>query len=540
MVNTVVNAGLGMVFWAIAGRLFSPADLGIAAALISAMVLLSTVSQLNLGSGMARLLPQVTERRWRPVAGAYALTGIVGVIVTLAFVGLAPLLSEGFAFLTGNLPLTAALVGAVVLWNVFALQDAVLTSARWSAVVPVENAIFGLLKIGLLFWLVNTGLREGVFYAWLIGMAALLIPVNGLIFGRALRSPQPAVTSRDDSLSLADRGKVVRYLAGDYGAALLSQGSKNLLPLLVVAVLGREANAFFYVAFLVASGLGTLADALSTSLLAEASQAGAELGPLARRSAARFCKFVLPAGVALAAAAPLVLFPFGPEYVERGATLLRLLVAGVLIHGVIVLFFAMERIRGHVARIVWGEAVIFVLVAGGAVVGMRVDGLRGLGLAWLAAQTVMAAVVGPATLRRLFPRTGSQPSTKPDDPTGRTQPRASSRLDQITLVDAGAAAVSGGLLVFLATDAGGPIRILLALAFVTLVPGWALQRMIPMTEASSALGLAVALSLAVAVVVTLAALWASVWDPRLIGEVLAGLCLAALLWRLARPRALSP
>ena len=56
---------------------------------------------------------------------------------------------------------------------------------------------------------------------------------------------------------------MARYSTGQTLAALLSWVPDLLVPLLVVSILGREANAYFYVAFLIAAAFGNVADAVS-------------------------------------------------------------------------------------------------------------------------------------------------------------------------------------------------------------------------------------------------------------------------------------
>lgn len=400
MANTVTTSALGVLFWAIASRRYSPQELGEDSALISAMILLSSVSQLNLSMGITRLLPQVQVRRWRPVIGAYALTAVVGAIVTGGFLLLAPRLSDGFAFIAEDSTLGLALLGAVVLWNIFGLQDAVLTSARWAAAIPVENGLFGLLKIAAVVWLAGGLIGHGVFFAWLLAMVLLLLPVNGLIFWRVL----PSAAGRGAPASptvvpLGERRLVTRYLATDYVAALLSQGSSALLPLLVLGVLGRADSAYFYVAFLIAGAIAALAQSLSISMVVEGAHDEATLVSLARRSAARYARFVAPAVACLILAAPLVLRPFGAAYVAHGSTLLRLLLAGTMAKAVVTLYLGIERVRGRVGRVLAVQAASFVLVSAGAILGMRWNGLTGLGLAWLLAQVIVAACVCPQLWR---------------------------------------------------------------------------------------------------------------------------------------------
>jgi len=351
--------------------------------------------------GIPRLLPQVQHRRWRPVLGAYAATALVGSVLTAGFVALVPRFVGGFAFLAHDAALGAALVVGVVLWNIFALQDAVLTSARWAAAIPVENGVFGLLKIALMVGLAGGLVDQGVFFAWLLAMALLLVPVNALIFARVL--PSTGGRAGPTVVPLGERAVVTRYLATDYLAALLSQGSTALLPLLVIGVLGRTANAYFYVAFLIVAAVGALAQSLSTSLVVEGAYGERDLVPLARRSARQYVTFIAPAVAVLTLAAPLALRPFGSAYVANGTTLLRLLLAGTVPQAVVTLYLGVERVRARVRRVLVAEALTLGLVSTGAVVGMRWHGLAGLGLSWLAAQLCVAALVAPRLWRVIRP-----------------------------------------------------------------------------------------------------------------------------------------
>ena len=54
--NTAVTSVLGMGFWVAAARLYSSAEVGRDTVLISVMIELSTVCQLNMGNGIVRFL----------------------------------------------------------------------------------------------------------------------------------------------------------------------------------------------------------------------------------------------------------------------------------------------------------------------------------------------------------------------------------------------------------------------------------------------------------------------------------------------------
>jgi O-antigen/teichoic acid export membrane protein len=396
MANTAVTSVLGMAFWAAASRRYPARQLGDDAALISAMMLLSVISQLNLAMGISRLLPQVHARRWRPIAAAYGVTAAVAVALTAGFVAVAPRVSDGFGALSDHPQLAVALIVAVVLWNVFALQDAVLTAARWAVALPIENGLFGVLKIGLMVVLVSHVAGHGIFIAWLVAMAVMLVPVNLLLFGRVLPAgARPDVPAPLTVLPLDDRSRITRYLAVDYVAALLSQGYTSVLPLLVVAVLGQADNAYFYIAFVIAGAVRAVSQSMSTSLVVEGAHQESELAALTRLSVRRYVRLAVPGTLLLVAGAGLLLRPFGPDYVSRGTTLLQLLLLATIPQAAVTLYLGVERVRARVRRVLAAEAATGLLVAVGATVGMRVSGLTGVGVGWLAAQTIVAVVVLP-------------------------------------------------------------------------------------------------------------------------------------------------
>jgi hypothetical protein len=430
-----------------------------------------------------------------------------------------------------------------VLWNIFALQDAVLTSARWAAAVPIENGLFGLLKIALMVWLAQRFTSHGVFAAWLLAMALLLPPVNGLIFGRVLPSSRGRqAQGLATVLPLGERRRITRYLAIDYVAALLSQGSTALLPLLVIGVLGRADNAYFYVAFLITAAVGALAQAMSTSLVVEGAHDEAELRPLARRSVLRYAKFVVPAVAVAIVAAPLVLLPFGAAYVTHGTPLLRLLLAGTLPQGLITLYLGVERVRARVNHVLGVEAATAVLVITGALVGMRWHGLVGLGLAWLVAQVTVAGLVAPrlwSAVREAASEQAHEPARAADSggavaQLGAGQERPAAFPSAVDLVDLGAALVTGALLLMAGLGMTGGPRLALALVFVTFVPGWTVLNHVRLAEGTSRIALSVALSLTLAAAATLSSLWLHLWHPRGLLDLMGAMCLFALVWHLAR------
>lgn len=103
-------------------------------------------------------------------------------------------------------------------------------------------------------------------------------------------------------------------------------------------------------------------------------------------------------------------------------------------------------------------------------------------------------------------------------------------------LDAAAIVVTVALMVLVAADVTGVLRLLLALAFVTFVPGWAVLDHVTLVAGGPArMAVAVALSLTIATLSSLALLWLHLWHPVVLLNVLGALSLLAVVAHLRRP-----
>jgi len=400
VLNTVVTSVLGMGFWVLAAHLYDRVELGRDSALVSAMFLLAAVSELNLGLALPRFLPQLGERSASTVLRSYVASAVAAVVVTGAVVLVVPHVSRSLAFLGQDAGVAASLVVAVMLWNVFALQDAVLAALRRTSWIPVENTIFGVAKIVLMVALSRAAVGHGVFLAWVVPMAVMLVPVNVALFRWAI--PHHVRTSPPASSIFAGEGsrrKVVRYLALDYAASLLVQGSLTFMPIVVVAILGPEQNAYFYVAFSIVGALDQMAHNIGLSLTVEGAFDEALLGRLTRHTIVRFGIVLVPGLLGLVVLAVPMLWLFGPDFAKHSVTVLRLLVLASIPQALLHLYQAVERVRGRAGRIMAVTLARFVVILVAVVLLGRHYGLAGVGWGWFLGQVVVLLAVLPALVR---------------------------------------------------------------------------------------------------------------------------------------------
>jgi O-antigen/teichoic acid export membrane protein len=413
--NVILTSALGLGFWIMAARIFPSSTVGRDAALVSAMMTLSAICQLNLGDALARFLPIVRHRPDRVVWGSYLLTGAVSIIGAIAFIFIAPAVSHSYRFLTAQPALAVLFAAAVVVWGVFTLEDAILTAARRAVWVPVENTIFGVLKIAALPVMLSMASGHPVFIAWVVPVVALVIPVNLFIFLRVLREPIVTSGTQSPIERFGLRG-LVGFLAQDYVAFVCTQLGSGLLPILVVALLGGSAGAYFYMPFVLVVVFDNLFLYVLQPLTVEGALAEPRLPELSRVIVRHF-GWVLVAGiVVLVSGASLILALYGGSYAHHGAAVLRLLALASLFRAVTALFVAMCRVEGRATRILSTQAATLALLILLVAVLAPSDGLVGVGVAWLVTSVVVAAAnVGHVVkvLRTQGARTGIlSPSNK--------------------------------------------------------------------------------------------------------------------------------
>jgi O-antigen/teichoic acid export membrane protein len=401
MLNSVATALFGLIFWVVAARLRDSRQVGQDSALIASMMTLSSIFQLNLANTITRFLPQAGPRTKRWVLGAYAIAVVATVTGAVAFVELVPAWSKGLRFLGHDAQLAIVFVAACALWSVFGLQDAVMTALRRAPWVPLENSLFGVLKVAALVVLVALAFGHAVFVSWVLPMVALLLPVNYLIFRRFIPAHVRRHPDARPVAELLPSHKLRRFLAGDYLGSVAQQAALALPALLVVGLLGSSANAYFYVPFMLVTSFDTLFFNPSVSLVVEGSFESGTAAQLIGRVVSRLGKLVIPGVLVMVLAAPLLLLPFGTAYSAHGAATMRVLALASVFRIAITLFAAVARVQGRGGAIfaVYGATVALLVPL--SVVFIHPFGIEGVAMAWLLANAAVALAVAPSLIRLL-------------------------------------------------------------------------------------------------------------------------------------------
>lgn len=397
--NAALSSGLGMVYWVVVARLYPAETVGRNAAVISALVFLAGISQLNLRPVMSRFIPVSGRATARLVLASYLVAGAVSVGVATVFLAGTGLWAreEVFGTIHRDPVLGAAFVTLVVLWCTFSLQDGAMIGLRQSVWVPVENTAFGVAKIALAagLALVPALAVAGVVLSWAVPMLAAALVVNTLVFRRWIPEHVRTATASEPLRP----GRIARFVAGDYLGSLFGLAGVSLLPLIVITQTGATVAAHFYISWVIASSVQLVSLQMVTSLVVESAGDARAFRSGARHMAVQMLRLLVPATVGLVVLADPVLRVFGPGYAQDGADLLRVLALGLLPGAVINLYIGHARIRARVRGLVLAQAYLAVVTLGLATALLPRLGLVGVGLAVCAAQASLAAILGATVLR---------------------------------------------------------------------------------------------------------------------------------------------
>ncbi len=346
MINTPIASILGFIFWILAARYYSPQDVGLAAALISAANLLAVFSNLGFNFSLIKFLPDAKNPN-SLINSSLTVVFMASLFLAACFLFLLKILSPALLFVSDNIFIFLAFIIISIVWAMSPLIDNIFVAMRESKFALARNSIFNILKIPLaIYFLVFFG-AFGIFTSW--GIAMIIANSLALIFfvRKSLPGFQPAPAL--DKLILKD---MLDFSLCNYAANLLYISSNLILPLMVVNLMGAQMNAYFYVTLMIAELLFIIPTAVSQSLFAEGSHGEKDLRGYVKNSFKLIYILTIPAILAIFLVGDKLLMLFGGEYFKQGADLLRIFAISSLFLGINMIYMTILRLRKKVKEII--------------------------------------------------------------------------------------------------------------------------------------------------------------------------------------------
>jgi O-antigen/teichoic acid export membrane protein len=385
MASTAVNGVLGFVYWGAAARGYSAQTVGVATALLSAMTLVSLVATLGLGQTVIQRLPRAQDGTWSLLVNAVVFAGgTSGAVIGTAGVLVLPLLSEHFALVADPGFVCLMVVGTAVL-TVANLLDYIFIAQRAAHHVLSRSALFGITKLALLLaplalaWLGVTV----VIASWIAGAAVTSVVTMRWLVPRLGHSHR--WTPRGVAKLMRD---LAPQLLLNHLISLSAVLVPTVMPMLVVARLSAEDNAYFYISWLIANILLTVSAAVAGSMLAEGSYDPSALAAQVRKGAGLISGLLIGPMLVLCLAGRPLLGLFGDQYAQHAYGPLLLFLLVVAPDAVTNIYITVLRVRGEhrIAAVVNVLMSLVTLVL--AWVLLPHLGVAGAGVSWAVGQVV--------------------------------------------------------------------------------------------------------------------------------------------------------
>ena len=386
VLSSAISSAVGLLYWVVAARMFTPATVGVNSTLVSTLSLLGIVAQLNLGSAMLRFVPIAGRGARTLVAACYA-TGIIAALLIGSVFALgagwwAPQLRSA----VGAGALLAYFALSTPFWTVFNMQDYLLTGLKRATVVPVENLGFALLKIILLVVGGLLGFYGAIAGSWALGTAVTVVAIT--IYLVRVLPPRPDRAERAEAAF--PLRSMSGFIAADWVGSMCLTVVNFGLPLLVFARLGADAAATFGITWQLAYALYLVPVGMGQSLVAHVAADPSELNAAHRQMLVKSLTLVVPAVVVLAAGSWLILMVFGPHYASTGTLLLALAALSAVPACVNLAAVAAARVRQHRVGQSGIMLALAVIVIPAVWLLMPRWGLTGVGAALVGGQSVVA------------------------------------------------------------------------------------------------------------------------------------------------------
>jgi O-antigen/teichoic acid export membrane protein len=380
MLTSLSSAGFGFFFWMLAAKLYPKEDVGIATALISSMGLLLLLSRFGLDVSIIRFFPEKDK------SSIFSTTALITTFFTVVM---------GLIFIIGidiwspELRILSSMQNtALYILFISASSIVALTTVSFYAVRKAQYSFIQSLMVGsrvlILIPFVFLG-AMGIYGA--VGASFIIAGVVSLFL---LSRSGVTLSLRFDRKYL---NEAFHFSAGNFIAGLLMTAPAQILPLMVLNVLGAQETAHYYIAFAITSLLFTIPNALSTSLFVEGSH-GEGLKKATIKSLRAILLLMMPAALILYFAGGWLLGLIGKDYAASGLELLQIMVFSSFFMAVTSVYMTIKKVQKDISGIIFISGLMFSLLIGLGYVFMLSYGVAGIGYAYVASYGIGALAVG--------------------------------------------------------------------------------------------------------------------------------------------------
>ncbi len=384
--TTIIGSILGFIFWILTARYYTPHDVGLATALISAVNLLVALSLLGFNFGVTRFLPNEKNKQGM-INSSLTITFIFSILLSVIFVSGVRMWSPALSFIYENMLFLLVFVIFVFTTALIRLQQTVFVALRSTELSFIQDITLSVLKLIFVLFLVAFGVF-GIISSWVIATCIALVVSIFFLTPTRVHSYLPVPIVKKKMIKAMFHTSFGNYIAGNFAAIPAS-----VVPLMIVNVLNPEMNAYFFMALAISNILIMVPVAVNSSLFAEGSYAPDKF----RNNVIKALKFtfllVIPMILGIFIFGDKLLLLFGKTYAENGFYVLCILVLSVIPFTINKVYMTIKNIQLKVKPIIYLNALISILTIAISYLLMVEIGLIGVAIGYTLAQGIGAVVV---------------------------------------------------------------------------------------------------------------------------------------------------
>ncbi|MCA9928193.1 MAG: lipopolysaccharide biosynthesis protein [Anaerolineales bacterium] len=380
--NTLAGSAFGFLFWMVVTRFYDVAQVGTGVAYIAAITLLANLSEMGLGIALIRFAPTIDQQN-KFINTNMTAVAFSTLIITGLFLAGTAVWSPELQALTGLNWQTALFWAAALAFSVAQFLDKLFVAFEATHFMLLRNVAAHLIRLGVVASFGRILGAAGILLAVGIGAVVTLL-LSSLIF--APRTLSGYVPRFDWDWQML--WSKAQYSLGNHFSQLLWNVPPLIYPLIIVSLLGAEANAHFYISWMIANVLFVFPTALSMSVFARAAnENGMDHRQFWRIMTGTLAGLLPLVGVMMALSAFLLRL-FGGAYVTGGQQLLIFLLLSALPYTVNTFVVVSYRIRKHIRGVVFVSGFTALVCLIMVVVLGKLQGVAGIGIGWLVGQSV--------------------------------------------------------------------------------------------------------------------------------------------------------
>lgn len=374
---------IGFFFWMIVARYYMPEEVGIFSAILSSILLISTISTIGLPMSLVFFLPRYSKNAKGIINSCLIMSIITSVIFSLIFVLGIDILAPKLKYVLWNLELAIIFIITTMMTTLSLLMAGMFIAGNRSSFHMIKENIFGIVRISLIILLSSFGVI-GIFLTWSIGLGVAIL--TGLFLLFKLWKYKPSLSFDPIIKDMAG------FSIGNYIAGIFYNLPKFIFPIIIIHMISEDAAGYFFIAMTMASLLFGISESVAGPFMAESSKTEQFWDNV--NKVIRFNLSILTPGLLLVLIfGKFVLSLFNPIYAENSFHTLIILAISSIPLSVVIIFNMIKNSQKKVVTVIKVDLIVASTTILLALPFMRIWNIEGIGLAYLIANGIMAVAI---------------------------------------------------------------------------------------------------------------------------------------------------